>query len=229
MNHPADQKNVGVWERIYSKKEAGSSQAYPCEDLIITVNRYCSGLKTKGMKVLDVGFGCGNNLKFLGKKGFDCFGVEISSSALKIAAENLVAEGLKAILKQVENGHYPFPDNFFDIVVAWNSLPYTDEESLERALSESDRILKAGGLFFATFATFKDSRVTEGRKISERTFEISLSNQKGSIIHAAKDEEQVKNLFSRFGGLEVGYSEITVKGFTISHWIICGRKNRPLQ
>ncbi|MBI2500096.1 MAG: class I SAM-dependent methyltransferase [Deltaproteobacteria bacterium] len=147
----------------------------------------------------------------------------ISRSAVETASENLAGEGLRAVLKPIENHHYPFPDHFFDIVVAWNSLPYTDEESLQSALSEVKRTLKPGGMFFATFATFKDSRVTEGRKISERTFEVTLSNQKGSVIHAAKDEEQVRKLFGLFERLEIGYSEITVKGVTISHWILYGR------
>lgn len=220
MHNLAAQKNSVVWERIYSKREAGSTQNYPCEDLVITINRYCSGLDASSMKLLDVGFGCGNNLKFLARKGFDCYGVEVSRSAVTTAVQNLAEEGLQAVLKPIENHRYPFSDHFFDIVVAWNSLPYTDEESLQSALSEIKRTLKPGGMFFATFATFKDSRVTEGRKISEETFEVTISNQGGSVVHAARDEDHLRKLFGRFDNFGIGYSEITVKGVTISHWIL---------
>lgn len=225
MGDNVSQKNTSIWERIYAGGEAGSNLEYPCEDLVVAVNRYLSKLKSKGQKLLAIGFGSGNNLAFLARKGFDCYGIDVSSAAIEIARKRLSKEGLRAELKLItrENG-YPFEDSFFDIVIAWHVLSYNNEESLLKALAEIRRVLKPGGVMLATFPTFQDFCITQGKKIARNTFELICegTNQKGAIVVAAENVEAVRTIFSSFANLEIGYSEISVKGVTTSHWLIYG-------
>lgn len=223
MENSVLQKNITIWDAIY--KSGGYLLKYPCEDLVVAVSRLLSGVQPKNNRLLDIGFGSGNNLEFFAGRGFQCFGVDISSCALTMVQTRLASAGLHAELKITTDNRYPFADDFFDIVIAWHVLSYNDETSLEIALSEIRRVLKKnGGVFLATFPTYKEFRIAQGKKIAHNTFEFicSNSNQNGTIVIAAENEQDVRKIFSGFSILDIGYSEITVKGMTNSHWLICG-------
>ena len=166
------------------------------------------------------------DLEFLADRGFDCYGVDISASAVVITEKRLAQKGLKAELRHIKENKYPFEDNFFDTVFGWNVFAYNDGQSLNEALSEAHRVLKPGGPLFATLPTFQDFCVSHGKKIGHNTFELiqDKSRQKGAISIAAENEEDLKSLFSSFKDLEIGHSEISVKGITNSRWIIYGKK-----
>lgn len=217
--------NSNMWEAIYKERTSGSFLKYPCEDLVVSVNRYLSSPELKGARVLDVGFGSGNNLSLLASRGFDCYGVDISKSAVEVAKERLQKEGLKAKLEVVTGSKYPFKDGFFDCVVTWHVLSYNDEEGVRRVIPELKRVLKKTGILLATFPTFKDFRIAKGKRLKNNTFIFNCpgSNQDGAMVTAAQTEEQVRDIFSAFEIMEIGYSEITVKGITNSHWLIFAR------
>jgi len=69
--------------------------------LVIFVYRYFK--ERKGKKVLDLGFGSGNNLIHLLKAGFECYGCEISQSALELTKKRLSALALSADLTLLNN------------------------------------------------------------------------------------------------------------------------------
>jgi ubiquinone/menaquinone biosynthesis C-methylase UbiE len=218
--------NTRIWESIYKTGGAGSLLKYPCEDFVVSLNRYFSGCEAAGKKLLYVGFGSGNNLIVAADKGFDCCGVEVSRSALRIARRRLAQNGLQARLYTVANNRYPFADNCFDVVVAWHVLSYNDGPGVRNALLEIKRVLKPSGRLLATFPTYREDRAAHGRQIAKGTFEYSnaASNQKGAIITAARTKGEVRKLFSMFSGIETGYSEITVKGIRNSHWLVFATK-----
>lgn len=230
MNNKVFQKNTSIWENIYKDGGSGANLKYPCEDLVVSVSRYLSGAERKGKKVLEIGFGSGNNLTHLIDQGFDCYAVDVSKAAVELAKKRLSQEGLKAHLEVVEANKYPYKDDFFDIVCAWHVLSYNDEESLSKAIAEIYRVLKPGGIILATFPTFKEFRVVHAKRISTKTFEFAYkgSNQNGAIVTAAETKKDVLDLFSSFADLEIGYSEITVKDITNSHWLIYGSKAKTV-
>ncbi|HOW43068.1 MAG TPA: class I SAM-dependent methyltransferase [Candidatus Omnitrophota bacterium] len=217
--------NTDIWEAIYKTGGAGALLKYPCEDFVVSLNRYCGGLK--GAKLLYVGFGSGNNLLVAAEKGFDCYGVEVSASAVKIAHNRLKRAGLRARLSVIADNRYPFPDDYFDVVVAWHVLSYNDHAGLQKSLLEIKRVLKPAGRLLATFPTYKEDRAARGRRIAANTFVYANagSNQAGAVITAAKTKSAVRSIFKMFSGLETGYSEITAKGITNSHWLISGTKD----
>jgi ubiquinone/menaquinone biosynthesis C-methylase UbiE len=100
------------------------------------------------LKVLDVGTGFGSNALFLAKSlknNCEIYSLDPSEEALKRAEALLEKEGLKSRVRfklgKAEN--IPFPDNFFDIVLA--VMTFHHLESLEVSLKEIARVLKNDG------------------------------------------------------------------------------------
>lgn len=224
MQETTVEVNQKIWEEIYSNKQ--NILKYPCEDLVTVFNRVQNRKEAPGMKCLDIGFGPGNNLEFLATQGMDCYGIEVSTSAQSITKERLESLGLKAKLDLTEDNTLPYPDNFFDMVVAWHVLSYNDETSLKKALSEIKRVLKPNGKFLSAFSTYEQIMVAEGTMIREGIFKYTenKSNQDGVILIAAKEEDDVKKLFGTFKEIEIGLSVISFSKITNSHWLIYARK-----
>jgi len=88
-----------------------------------------------GSTVVDVGCGAGEQLRELGKRGIQAFGLDADRSALAEAASS--ASVSAGVAEQL-----PIRDKATDGVVCKVMLPYTDED---RAMGEIARVLKPGG------------------------------------------------------------------------------------
>lgn len=89
-------------------------------------------------RILDVGAGPGFFLSACAARGWECYGVDISSRAADFARTHF---GLNVSCSSLEEARYPA--NFFDVVTFWNVL---DElPSPKAVLREAHRILRPGG------------------------------------------------------------------------------------
>ncbi|MFC1461778.1 class I SAM-dependent methyltransferase [Verrucomicrobiota bacterium] len=89
-------------------------------------------------RILDVGAGHGFFLQMCADRGWDCYGVEISRSAVDFAQREF---GLSLSCSSLEQAHYP--DEFFDVVTFWNVLDHLPNP--KRTLQETQRVLRSGG------------------------------------------------------------------------------------
>lgn len=105
-------------------------------------------IRKKEVKILDVGCGNGNFLRFLYNKGFleeNMYGIDISWEALSIAKNRYPK--INFICQDAQN--IPFPDNYFDLVFAILILSVVlDEEVQKRIIQEIRRAVKDKGLVF---------------------------------------------------------------------------------
>ena len=92
--------------------------------------------------LLDIGFGAGDLLCVARDNGWNPCGVEVSLTACK-HGENLGLDVRHGDLRAVG-----YPDNYFDVVTASEIIEHCDEP--ETLLEEVHRILRPGGLFWAT-------------------------------------------------------------------------------
>jgi len=114
------------WAEDYQKQADSSTElAWPNETLIrLLKGTYIPDLDKnyQGKKLIEVGFGNGNNMQFLASLGFKLAGTEVTETICQIAMKKLSAKGYAADLKVGTNRNLPFPDNYFDFLVSWNVI-----------------------------------------------------------------------------------------------------------
>ena len=104
-----------------------------------------ANIKTdRKIRALEIGFGNGSFLTYARKKQWDIVGTEINKDLVEAARrlnfDCICTADLSA-----------FPDNTFDLVVAFDVLEHVSQENLLTFLREAKRILKDGGTFIARF------------------------------------------------------------------------------
>lgn len=110
-----------------------------------------------GMKIMDAGCGSGRNLIYFLRNGFEVFGVDKNSEAIKIVrstaaqlAPDLPIENFE--ISAVEE--MPFADVSFDAVLSSAVLHFADDEKeFGKMIDEMWRILRVGGIFFGRLAS----------------------------------------------------------------------------
>src|ERR1022692_4131077 len=110
-----------VWEQLFSSQEWGK---YPPEHVIRFIARnFYRSANRKAVKILEVGCGPGANLWFMAKEGFDVYGIDGSTSAIRYAGERLCREGLSVNLMVGDFcARLPWPESLFDGVLENVSL-----------------------------------------------------------------------------------------------------------
>mgnify|MGYP001564019412 CR=1 FL=1 len=101
------------------------------------------------IKILDLGCGAGRNTEFIASAGFDIWACDAHAAMVnttKIRLTPLLREKTEKRIVCSNMLKLPFPDNFFDIIIAHGLYhnAYSVSE-FKKAINESARILKDGG------------------------------------------------------------------------------------
>lgn len=110
-----------------------------------------------GSRVLDAGCGHGRNLVYLLRAGFEVFGVDLDAAAIaavqrmaRVLAPQLDVRNFR--LEPVEA--MSFPDAFAETVICNTVLHFArDDAHFDAMLSETWRVLRPGGVYFARLAS----------------------------------------------------------------------------
>jgi ubiquinone/menaquinone biosynthesis C-methylase UbiE len=93
-------------------------------------------------KVLDIACGEGYGSNLMAGKAEEVTGVDIDPAVIEQANKKYTRNNL--LFKQGSTSHIPGADNYFDIVVSFETLEHVEEQ--EQFLAEIKRVLKLGGL-----------------------------------------------------------------------------------
>jgi len=99
-----------------------------------------------GSKILDVGCGTAHLTNWIKEKGFEVYGIEPSSEMFNYATLNFP----EIEIKQAIASKIPYPNNYFDLIVAFEVLRYLDKKENRKTFEEFYRVLKNDGKFFIT-------------------------------------------------------------------------------
>ena len=137
------------WDRDFYG-QARHVNRWPFSEVVSNLTRLAALNPERPPRVLEIGCGTGNNLRFLGELGW--FGVGIDSSAVGVglASRFLAGLGLPGHVVVASFESLPFAEGSFDIVFDRGALIHATESGLERAIAEISRVLVDGG-YFLTF------------------------------------------------------------------------------
>ena len=171
------------WEKIYSQPGYRNKNKYPFDIIISVVNsRFDISKSTEKIKILELGSGWGNNLKFFRDIGANYLGIEQSITAV----EHCNDIGLKA--KHDNFVSFDYPINFYDLIIDRQSLQHNNLESINSVVKSVHSSLKKNGLFFSQFV-ISDNYKVQTTYLQPEEYESILSNFSSvSInIHSMKE------------------------------------------
>lgn len=205
--------NSEIWENIGKQEMNLDVNLVRCQKRIFS--------DKKGKRLLYIGFGEGQNLIYFARQGFDCFGTELSLGRVRRVRSLFKKEGLKCTLRQVASMQLPFQDNFFDVVVAWQSLYYNNKEGFESILREIYRVVKPGGDFLSSLLSPEHGLC--GIQVSENIYRPSNTKQQTEgVLFVLKNKQEIKKFYKQFHDIRFGfYSFNLFKNLDFHHVIWC--------
>jgi len=190
----------------WTKKLTSGRMSYPSEYIIrIFRGEYpklvLKNFSYKNKKLLDIGCGDGRNMAFLKSLGFDVHGLEITEEIAEKITENLNSVEISATVVVGNNRKIPFPKEFFDFLVSWNSCYYMGhEKSFDNYVDEFARISKPESHLILSIPKkscfiFKDSEeIRPGyREIKNDPFGV----RNGEILRCFEDSDEIEATFSK--------------------------------
>ncbi len=147
-----------VWEREYQNSKLVTKDDRPQNDTLdfFKYLKRQKGVTLSGQRVLDLGCGTGRNTNYLALEGATVTGIEISSTALLLAATrakelNLIGAGIESNIDYIKGNIgalLEFENGEFDLIIDVTSSNSLSENEREIYIQEAHRVLKSGGNFF---------------------------------------------------------------------------------
>ena len=147
------------WDLNY--KNLKRYNKWPYEFIITYAKRYVK--KSKNKKVLDLGCGGGNNIKFLAEENYNIHGIDSSKTAVELTKKQCK----KKYRNQIILGDFknlPYKNNFFDLIIDRMSITHNSEKDIEVIINEVWRVMKKNAIFIGSFHSNKNPQLKYGLK-----------------------------------------------------------------
>ena len=229
------------WEKeVYSQRK--QINKYPYGEF---VSIFFNSLKflpekkeKKNIKILELGCGTGNNIKFMSELGYDVYGVDGSKSACIIANDFLLHQKIEATIIKSNFQELPFENDSFEMIVDREATYCGTINDIKESWKEASRVLKKGGIVISFMYTTDNKWCKKANndnslanKIEKNTFtNFKDGNFKNTgIVHFT----EYKEIFEIFEFLDIKlinkhsnntvFSDKTID-FSYDEWIIIGVK-----
>lgn len=187
---------MDVYEHLYKAKLMKTARISGPNDFIIDLVPVLRERESK--RILDVGCGAGRNSIFLANGGFYVVGLDISSTALKLASEKADKANLEnCVFVRHDFLKFPFPSSQFDAVISCYSIENLSLSKIRKALNEIKRVMVNRGLVLVTLHSTKHWRFGLGKEIGPRTF-LTVETINGKKVRFAThffEKDDVERLF----------------------------------
>ena len=152
-----------------------------------------------GKRLLDFGCGWGSNTVVFASIGYEVYGFDISDTNVRSARALAEHCGLSERVR-IDTGlaeALTFEDSYFDVVVGVDILHHVE---IERALRETYRVLKPGGVAFfrepveqPLFDAIRNTALVRRVFPNEKSFENHITEDERKL--SARDFEVVRSIF----------------------------------
>jgi ubiquinone/menaquinone biosynthesis C-methylase UbiE len=197
---------VDVYEDLYKAKRVKTARLAEPDDFIIDLASVLAERECR--RVLDVGCGAGRNALFLAEQGYYVVGVDIASTALKMALRKADGSTLKGCL--FIRGTFlklPFADSQFNAVVSCYSIENQSLSEIRKALNEMKRVLVSRGLVLVTLHSTQHWRFGLGKQISPGTF-LTTERIDGKTVRFRTHFFRKEDVMELFHNLDLGILSI---------------------
>lgn len=191
-----------VWEKTFQERGWGK---YPEIPLIRFIARnYYGSPDRKEVRILELGSGCGSNVWYMAREGFDVCAIEGSVTGVEQTKERLKKHKLKATVEVGDFINIHYPAGFFDAVVDQASIQHNESPAIRKILKEVYKVLKEGGKFFG-------SMLAEDKDVQKEFKQTHIFTRK-----------EIEQLFKGWKDLKIDYEEYTEFGGENKHksWIV---------
>lgn len=181
------------WDLNY--KNLKRYNKWPFEFIITYAKRYIKNAKNK--KVLDLGCGGGNNIKFLADEKYNIYGIDSSKTAVKLTKKQCN----KKYRNQIIIGDFknlPYKNNFFDLIIDRMSITHNSEKDITLIINEVWRVMKKGSIFIGSFHSNKNPQLKYGLKKKNTYYNFKKGIFFYSKIVFAPSHNFLKNSFEKF-------------------------------
>ena len=174
-------------------------------------------------RVLDIGCGVGRHTIYLASRGFEVTATDNAPAAVSACRRNLHERRLQAQVLEVEMTDNPFPDGYFDGLVAAHVIHHTDVATLTRIISLIHQKLGAGGWFVWATASSRNRDLSAAREIEPGTW-VDENRREGPVPHHYCTEQEIRSLLSSYDiqSLEEKLNEYSQAA--TFHWRVIARK-----
>jgi len=146
--------------------------------------------KVRPCKTIDLGCGVGNYAIYLSSIGFDVTGIDISSTAIKIAQKNAKKKGVKCnFLVADVLGDLNEVKQTFDFAYDWELLHHIYPEKRKKYIENVCKILNPGGKYLSVCFSDKDLQFGGTGKYRKTPL--------GTILYFSTEEE-LSDLFEPY-------------------------------
>lgn len=155
-----------IWEKEVYKKNKQINR-YPYTSVVSNIFRFIENRENK--KLLDIGCGTGNNLKFFAENQFECYGLDISPTAVDICKKFINKSNLKADVIVGESHELPYENEYFNVVVDRAAINH-NSYNFEECIKEVYRVLKKDGIFITELFGKNTTDKKYGEKINDNLY-----------------------------------------------------------
>lgn len=145
---------------------------------------------------LDIGCGLGRHTLAALKLGFKMTAIDFSEYAVLETWKLIKSQGFQADISVASMHNLPFRDGEFDFTFSWCVLNHGTRSLFKRALIESVRVLRSGGLSFGFVMSRKDPRYRQGIQVEKDCFMFTEGAEAG-IFHFFPSRAFLQSIFKR--------------------------------
>lgn len=191
------------WQSIWERERSGHLWWIPDQQLAALSKAWRREGTTQ--RVLDVGCGMGRHAHLLASEGFEVYGSDHSVSAIENCKAWFAEDSLQGAFWCSELDDVPYPDGYFDAIVAFNSIYHGDAAFLARVVELLHRKLRPGGHCFVTLPSRDNRMYGKGERVGEHTFlspgmfdRLFDHGGERGVPHHFSSEQEVRTLFRGF-------------------------------